>query len=133
MMDAPLLKIENLRTYFAHGGLLFASECCSRPAFPSAWQREFNRVLPGESIRPLAYDHPIYRSFYLIDGVRSLTDGSNVFLQGLFLRDRLVAVMCEDGLCCAFSADNRCNRGKGVTPEDGRKLALNIAVYALTH
>jgi hypothetical protein len=44
-----------------------------------------------------------------------------------------VAVMCEDGLCCAFSANNTCNSGKGVSPEDGQKLALNIAVYALTH
>ena len=41
--------------------------------------------------------------------------------------------MCEDGLCWAFSANNQCNVGKGIDPEDGRKLMLNIAVYALTH
>jgi hypothetical protein len=29
--------------------------------------------------------------------------------------------------------DNRCNAGKGVGPEDGKKLALNIAIYAMTH
>jgi hypothetical protein len=29
--------------------------------------------------------------------------------------------------------DNRCNVDKGVSPDDGRKLALNIAVYSLTH
>jgi hypothetical protein len=51
----------------------------------------------------------------------------------LFYEGNLVAVMCEDGLCCAFSANNTCNTGKGVSPEDGQKLALNIAVYALTH
>jgi hypothetical protein len=45
----------------------------------------------------------------------------------------LVAVLCEDGLCCAFSANNSCNEGKGVSPADGKRLALNIAVYALTH
>ena len=48
-------------------------------------------------------------------------------------KGNLVAVMCEDGLCCAFSANNTCNEGKGVSPDDGQKLALNIAVYALTH
>ena len=47
--------------------------------------------------------------------------------------DRLVSAMCEDGLCCAFSMDNRCNVGRGVSPEDGRQLALNLAVYAMTH
>ncbi len=44
-----------------------------------------------------------------------------------------VAVICEDGLCCAFSANNACNVGRGISPEDGKKLALNIAVYAMTH
>jgi hypothetical protein len=28
---------------------------------------------------------------------------------------------------------NRCNVGKGVSPEDGKKLALNVADYAFTH
>lgn len=44
-----------------------------------------------------------------------------------------MAVLGEDGLCCAFSMGNKCNDGKGVSPEDGQALALNIAVYALTH
>ena len=48
-------------------------------------------------------------------------------------KGNLVAVMCEDGLCCSFSANNTCNEGKGISPDDGQKLALNIAVYALTH
>jgi hypothetical protein len=29
--------------------------------------------------------------------------------------------------------ENSCNRGRGVLPEDAKKIALNIAVYALTH
>jgi hypothetical protein len=45
----------------------------------------------------------------------------------------VVAVMCEDGLYCAFSANNSCNEGKGISPEDGRRLALNLAVYSITH
>jgi hypothetical protein len=28
---------------------------------------------------------------------------------------------------------NECNAGHGVPPETGRKLALNISVFALTH
>ena len=44
-----------------------------------------------------------------------------------------MAVIGEDGLCCSFSMDNSCNRGKGVRPDDAKKLALNIAVYSVTH
>ncbi len=126
-------EIDNLRTYLEHGGFLFASGCCTNPAFPAAWRREFSRIFPNEQVQSLPYDHPIYRSFYRIERVRSLHRNVDVHLEGLFWKGRMTAVMCEDGLCCAFSMNNRCNVGRGVSPEDGRKLALNITVYAMTH
>lgn len=126
-------ELENLRIYLEHGGFLFTSGCCTNPAFPRAWRRELGRVFPKERVRRLPYDHPIYRSFYKIDRIRSLHENRDIYLEGLFWQSNLVAVMCEDGLCCAFSMANRCNVGKGVSPEDGKKLALNIAVYGLTH
>jgi hypothetical protein len=122
-----------LRKYLAKGGFLFASGCCTNPAFPEAWRREFSRIFDNEKVRVLPYDHLIYRSFYKIDQVRNLHEGREIYLEGLFHEGNLVAVLGEDGLCCAFSMENRCNQGKGVRPEDAQKLALNIAVYALTH
>lgn len=126
-------ELENLRTYFRHGGFVFASGCCTNPAFPKAWRREFSRVFPGETVREIPYDHLIYRSFYKIERVRSLSDHRDIHLEGLFLDGDLVAVLGEDGLCCAFAMGGRCNIGEGVPPEDAQKLSLNIAVYALTH
>ncbi|HWQ92750.1 MAG TPA: DUF4159 domain-containing protein [Clostridia bacterium] len=126
-------EVATLRKYLAHGGFFFASGCCTNPNFPKAWRREFSRLFPGEDVRPIPYDHLIYRSFYRINRVRCLNQPRDIQLEGLFVGGNLVAVMCEDGLCCAFSANNTCNEGKGVSPEDGQKLTLNIAVYALTH
>ena len=126
-------EIEILRTYLSHGGFLFASGCCTNPEFPKAWRREFSRIFSKESVRPLPYDHLIYRAFYRIERVRSLNTNRDIHLEGLFYEGNLVAVLGEDGLCCAFSMGNKCNEGKGVSAEDGKKLALNIAVYALTH
>ena len=125
-------EIENLRIYLEHGGFLFASGCCTNPAFPQAWRREMRRLFK-QPVKKLDYDHPIYRSFYRVVNVRSIHRNTDVYLEGVFLGDRLVAVLCQDGLCCAFSANNRCNVGRGISPEDGKKLALNIAVYAITH
>jgi hypothetical protein len=127
------VELEALRKYLAHGGFVFASGCCDNPGFPKAWRREFGRIFPNERVKPLSYDHLIYRSFYKLDRVRSDKDNHDIQLESLSYQDNVVAVMCEDGLCCAFSADNNCNRGKTVNVEDGKKLALNIAVYALTH
>ena len=126
-------ELANLRKYLAHGGFFFASGCCTSPGFPKAWRREFSRIFPTEKVKPIPYDHLIYRSFYKIDRIRCLHEPRDIQLEGLFCEGNLVAVMCEDGLCCAFSANNTCNSGKGVSPEDGQKLTLNIAVYALTH
>jgi hypothetical protein len=126
-------ELENLHRYFVHGGFLLGSGCCTNPAFPIAWRREFARVFADGFVRPVGYDHPIYRSFYKIERIRSMNGERDIELDGLFYGSRLVAVLCEDGLCCSFAMGNECNRGKGIVPDDGRKLALNIAVYSLTH
>jgi len=126
-------ELENLRVYFAHGGFLLASGCCTNPEFPKAWRREFSRIFPGEKVKPIPYEHLIYRSFYKIEHIRSVDENRDVYLEGVFYQGNLVAVLCEQGLCCSFAMGNNCNRGHGVAPEDGKKIALNIAVYALTH
>ena len=126
-------ELDNLRIYFEHGGFLFTSGCCTNPGFPAAWRREMARLFPGQAVKKLNYDHPIYRSFYKAERIRCLHEPRDIYLEGLFYQDRLVAVLCEDGLCCSFSMANQCNNGRGVAPEAGRKLGLNIAVYALTH
>jgi hypothetical protein len=126
-------EIDNLRRYLTRGGFIFASGCCTNPDFPAAWRREFSRILAGASVRAIPYDHGIYRSFYKLDRVRSANGDRDIHLEGLFHEGDLVAVIGEDGLCCSFSMDNSCNRGKGVRPDDAKKLALNIAVYSVTH
>ena len=126
-------EIANLRSYFIHGGFFLASGCCTNPNFPKAWRREFSRLFPDSPVKAIPYEHLIYRSFYKLDRVRCLNEPRDIHLEGLFYEGRLVAVLCEDGLCCSFSANNSCNESKGVSPEDGKKLALNIAIYALTH
>jgi hypothetical protein len=126
-------ELQNLRLYLAHGGFVFASGCCTNPDFPTAWKREMSRIFPGEAVRTIPYDHLLYRSFYKMDRVRSASGGRDILLEGLFHQGDLVAVIGEDGLCCSFAMDNRCNRGRGVLPDDAKKIALNIAVYALTH
>ena len=126
-------ELASLRVYFERGGFAFASGCCTNPAFPAAWRREMGRLFPGEAVRAIPYDHLIYRSFYKLDRIRSANGNRDVHLEGLFHEGDLVAVVGEDGLCCGFTMDNSCNRGNGVAPEDAKKVALNVAIYALTH
>ena len=91
------------------------------------------RIFPGETVKKISYDHLIYRSFYKIDSIHSVHDQSLIYVEGLVHDGNIVALLCEEGLCCSFSMDNQCNANRGVPPEIGKKLAVNIAVYALTH
>lgn len=126
-------ELDALRTYFSHGGFLMASGCCSREGFPTAWRREFARIFPNTVPVRLDYSHPIYRSLHRIDRIPCLHEDRNVYVEGLTYHNHLVAVLCSDGLCCAFSMGGKCDPGRGVSEDDGKKLALNIAIYALTH
>ena len=126
-------ELGNLRTYFLHGGFVFASGCCDNPEFPAAWRREMGRVFAGEKVEKIPYDHLVYRSFYKMERLHSENGDRDIFLEGLFLDGDLVAVLGEDGLCCGFAMDGTCNRNRGVDPDDAKKIALNIAVYSLTH
>jgi len=126
-------ELQNLRAYLGHGGFVMASGCCTNPAFPAGWRREFGRIFSGESVKRIPYDHLIYRSFYKLERILSANGNREVYLEGLFHQGELVAVLGEDGFCCGFTMGNACNRGKGVAPEDAKKVALNVAVYSLTH
>ncbi len=127
------VELENLRKYLSHGGFIFASGCCTNPGFPIAWRREFSRIFPGETVKRLSYDHLIYRSFYKLEKIRTIQEQKEVYLEGLSFQGSLVGVMCEEGLCCSFAMANNCNDGRGIEPNEGKKIALNIAVYSLTH
>lgn len=125
--------IASLRVYFEHGGFMLASGCCTNPAFPKAWKREFNRIFPNVKIKELPYSHPIYRSFHKIERIKCQHEDRDIHLEGLIYKGSLVAAMCSDGLCCGFAMDNACDPNNGITPEDAKKLGVNVAVYALTH
>jgi Domain of unknown function (DUF4159) len=85
-------ELENLRKHLGHGGFFFASGCCTNPNFPKAWRREFGRIFPNEKVKPIPYDHLIYRSFYKIDRVRCQNEARDIQLEGLFYQGNLVAV-----------------------------------------
>jgi len=58
-IEASDEEVGNLRTYLTSGGMLFAD--VSGGSFHESFTRFMQRVLPGESLRPIEFDHEIYR------------------------------------------------------------------------
>ncbi len=74
LFDSPVLYISGhehfelndaeqmaLRTYLQSGGLLIGESCCGRRGFDAAFRRMIEQVLPGQSLRAVPSDSPLFR------------------------------------------------------------------------
>ena len=50
-----------LREYLERGGFMLADDC---QGFDYAFRREIAKVFPGNPLKPIPTDHPVYRSFF---------------------------------------------------------------------
>ncbi|MEZ4249175.1 MAG: DUF4159 domain-containing protein [Polyangiales bacterium] len=129
----------------------------SRPAFDASWSSvasswstthapripastprfagRLRRAL-GASLRPIARDHTIFRSFYLVDRPFGRVRGPDT-VEGLELGGRLAVVYTRHDLGGALARDNLGNWVHPVTPggDDQRERAIrfgvNLVMYAL--
>jgi len=120
----------------ARVGLLHEPGVFLRP-----WRREFSRVFSGakkKKVKPIPYDHLIYRFVFTKSRsfARSAAGEGGSHRGVCFYHDQLVATLVEEGLCWRVSRwESNCNKGAGTQSlrMGKKKVALNIAVYALTH
>ena len=126
-------EIKTLREYLSNGGFLFVNDDYG---LDKSFRREISRVFPDQDLQPIPNDHHIYSCFYDLDGLPKIHehDGEPAQGFGLFHDGRMVVFY-------AYSADI----GDGledarVHPDDtpevrelASRMAVNIAVYVLTH
>lgn len=126
-------EVSTLKQYLTNGGFLFVNDDYG---LDKSFRREMRRVFPQQELQPIPNTHPIYRCFYDLPGLPKIHehDGDPAQGFGLFHDGRMVVYY-------AFSADI----GDGledprVHPEDtpevrelAAKMAVNLAVYVLTH
>ncbi len=127
-------EVKALRFYLTHGGFLFVNDDYG---LDESFRREIRRVFPDQSLQPIPNSHLIYHCFYdFPNGLPKIHehDGKSAQGFGLFYEGRMV-------LYYAYSSDI----GDGledptIHPKDTQqvrelaaKMAVNIAVYVLTH
>ena len=127
-------EVEALRFYLTHGGFLFVNDDYG---LDGSFRREIRRVFPDQSLQPIPNSHLIYHCFYdFPNGLPKIHehDGEPAQGFGLFHEGRMAVYY-------VYSSDI----GDGledpkVHPKDtpqvrelAAKIAVNIAVYVLTH
>jgi len=126
-------EVDALRSYLTHGGFLFVNDDYG---LDKSFRREMQRVFPNQEPQLIPNSHLIYHCFYNLPGLPKIHehDGEPAQGFGLFHDGRMVVYY-------VYSSDI----GDGledpeVHPTDtpavrelAAKMAVNIAVYALTH
>ena len=130
---------EILRRFLTYGGFLFAEDTLGArgSGFDQAFNREMKQIFPQHPLKRLPPEHPVYRSFYLVDspGGRQRV---NPFLEGIILNNWTPVIYSQNDLSGAWSKDRfgkwvyDCLPGGEPQRASAFKAGINIIVYSLT-
>lgn len=128
-----------LRHFLEEGGFLWVHACCGRTAFDKAVRDLVTEMYPGEELKELPPDHPVFtgkvgtriETVGYSDAVKAESpDLARPVLLGLERNGHLVVVYSPYGL--ADGMDGLTTFGaRTVLPEGARPLAINILLYGL--
>jgi hypothetical protein len=127
-----------LRRHLQYGGFLLvdAADGSDGGGFDAAVRRELAAVLPAAPLQPVARDHVVHKSFYLVDrqGGRVL---AKPWVEAQALDGRLAVVYSQNDLGGAWARtelgdwEYPCTPGGEPQREAAIRLGVNLAMYAL--
>jgi hypothetical protein len=132
---------QRIRTYVAHGGLIFSDDCNHdvNGLYALSFEQEMKVTFPeGGAMPKLPARHSIYRSFFTFDDGPPATShelngwGDEIvhdYLRGIEKNGRLGVLYSNKDYGCEWDYDWR---NKRFQREDNTKFAVNIVVYAMT-
>lgn len=125
-----------LRRFVEFGGFVIVDDARpDDPGFDASIRRELRRAL-GPTLRPIARDHTIFRSFYLVDRPLGRVRGPDT-VEGIDVGGRLAVVYSRHDLGGAFARDNLGTWVHPVVPggdeqrERAIRFGVNLVMYAL--
>jgi len=127
-----------LRRHLQYGGFLLAdaADGSDGTGFDASVRRELTKVLPAAPLRPVARDHVLNKSFYLLDrqGGRLLV---KPWVEAQALDGRLAVVYSQNDLGGAWARSELgewefpCSPGGEAQRETAIRIGVNVAMYAL--
>ena len=127
-------EVGALRFYLTHGGFLFVNDDYG---LDESFRREIRRVFPDQSLQLMPNSHLIYHCFYdFPDGLPKIHehDGEPAQGFGLFHEGRMIVYYVYSSDIGDGLEDSKVHpKDTPQVRELAAKMAVNIAVYALTH
>ncbi|MBL7132527.1 MAG: DUF4159 domain-containing protein [Phycisphaerae bacterium] len=141
--ELPDKEIAALRLYLERGGVLIADACCGRKAFDKSFRAMVAALFPKKKLTALADDHPIYTGTVgqklgelryrriLADELKS-RGTTRPPLEVITIKDRTAIIYSKYDWSCALEGD-RPYSCRGYCDKDGKNLAMNIFLYAISY
>jgi hypothetical protein len=129
----------HLKEYLARGGFLFAEAACGSPEFDQSFRELARELFPAVSLERLPLDHPVFRSYYVINtveyspAVQEEQPGFNEpFLEGITVDARPVLLYSKYSL--GYGIENAPFLGsRGLTHDSALHLFANVIVYSMCY
>ena len=141
--ELPAEEIAALRGYLDRGGFLMAEACCGRRAFDKSFRAMVRKLYPQEPMKELPARHPIYTGQVgvplgevryrriLADELKS-RGTTRPPLEAVTVKGRTAVLYSKHDWSCAVEGDNPYSC-RGYADADGKKLALNLFLYAISY
>jgi len=128
---------KKLYAFVRDGGFIIGDACCGNTTFAQAFVREVAKVFPARPLQQLPPDHPLYRTFYQINGVELREPGKTVPhalppVRGLHMGCRLAVVLFEWDVSCGWARHEHAN-ARRIAPAHANRLGTNLIAYMLAY
>jgi len=125
-------ELSVLRRYLDSGGFLYADD---NYGLDSSFRQMIRNLYPGEQLVAMGSDHPIYHSFYDLEGLPKIHkhDGEPAQGFGVFRGGRLVVFYSYSADIGDGLEDVVVHGDPPAAREAATRMAVNILMYALTH
>jgi hypothetical protein len=126
-----LPELADLRRYLDAGGLLWADD---NYGFDASFREVVAQLYPDLELEPIGSAHPIYRSFYRLDGVPKIHqhDGDPAQAFGVQKDGRLVIYYTWSSDIGDGLEDPEVHGDPPPVREAAARMAVNVMMYALT-
>lgn len=134
-------EIAALRAHLLRGGFLLAEACCGRQAFDASFRKLATALFPDVPLKPLPPTHPVIAGApgiplpevkYRPAVVAEQPSLKHVRLEGIEADGRTVVIYSPYGIGCGIDG-HACFACRGLVPDDAKRLAGNIILYALSY
>lgn len=124
-----------VRTFVARGGMVVFDSIAGSPYFHASARELAAQIVPGERIRAIPLDHPL---FHMLTDATTVAyprnlDSQRPFMEGIYVGSRIACLISRYGLGCGWDDHDvpLLNQAVFYDNDSATRLGINLVAYAI--